>query len=75
MRSIELAEYLVLLGDGATVLCEKHKDALAQTFAAAQQHLDVFPIQEDDETGQHMEPMNCQACHLAAVKDSGMVLQ
>jgi hypothetical protein len=70
MRSIELAEYLVMIGDGATVLCGRHKDALAQAFAAAGQPLEVFSIQEDDETGQPMEPISCQACHMAAVKES-----
>ena len=70
MRSIENGEYLVLIGSGATVLCQRHKDALAAAFAAAQQPLEVFPIQEDDETGQPMEAMSCQACHMAAVKDS-----
>ena len=70
MRSIELAEYLVLLGDGATVLCQRHRDALVAAFSAAQQPLEVFPIQEDDDSGQPMETMSCQACHMAAVRDS-----
>mgnify|MGYP003335788556 CR=1 FL=1 len=70
MRSIENAEYLVLLGNGATVLCQRHRDALAAAFEAAQQPLEIFPIQEDGEDGQPMEVMSCQACHMAAVRDS-----
>jgi len=70
MRSIELAEYLVLLGDGATVLCERHAQALASAFAAAQQPLEMYPIGPEDEEGMATENMSCQACHMAAVKDS-----
>jgi hypothetical protein len=75
MRSIENGEYLVLLGDGATVLCERHKNALVQAFQAANQPLEVFAVQEDDSEGQPMEAMSCQACHMVAVKESAFPLQ
>ena len=61
MKTIEKAEYLVLLGDGATVLCQRHKDALVAAFAAAGQQLDVFPVPEQDEQGQPTDDMSCQA--------------
>ena len=63
MRSIENAEYLVMIGDGATVLCTKHRDSLVLAFVAAGQELDVYEIGSDE------EPIACQACHLAAMKD------
>ena len=64
MRSIENAEYLVMIGDGATVLCKRHLTALAAAFAAAQQTLEAFELDPED------GPITCQACHMAAVKDS-----
>jgi hypothetical protein len=70
MRSIEFADYLVMIGDGATVLCKRHAEALAAAYAAADQPLDVYPVQEDDENGMPMDPITCQACHMAAVKES-----
>lgn len=69
MRSIELAEYLVLIGDGATVLCPRHAQALAAAYGAAGQHLELYPIGPEDEEGQPTENMTCQACHMAAVKE------
>ena len=63
MRTIETGEYLVKIGDGATVLCEKHKDTMVNIMQAAQQMIEVYAIDPEE------EPMSCQACHLAAVKD------
>lgn len=69
MRSIENAEYLVMIGDGATVLCARHKDNLVLAFVAAGQELDVFAIDPEE------EPVACQACHLAAMKDHEGTMQ
>lgn len=69
MRSIETAQYLVKIGDGATVLCERHKDSLVQTFVAAGQPLEVYAIDPEE------EPISCQACHLAAMKDTQGMMQ
>jgi len=73
MKTIETAEYLVLLGDGATVLCERHARALASAFAAASQPLEIYPIGAEDEEGMATEDMNCQACHMAWTQE--MTLQ
>lgn len=69
MRSIENAEYLVRIGDGATVLCEKHRDSLVHIMTAAQQQPEVYAIDPEE------EPIACQACHLAALKDTPEYLQ
>jgi len=69
MRSIENGEYLVKIGDGATVLCKRHLAALAAAFAAAQQTLEAFEIDPEE------EPISCQACHMAAMQDAEGYLQ
>lgn len=70
MRSIENADYLVLIGDGATVLCRRHAEALASAYAAAGQNLEVYDIHETEQDDMPVETMSCQACHMAAVKES-----
>ena len=69
MRSIENGEYLVKIGDGATVLCKRHLAALAAAFAAAQQTLEAFEIDPEE------EPISCQACHMAATQDTPEYIQ
>lgn len=69
MRSIENGEYLVKIGDGATVLCEKHKNSLVHILVAANQDPEIYNIGEDE------EPIACQACHLAALKDHEGTIQ
>ena len=69
MRSIETGEYLVKIGDGATVLCKRHLAALAAAFAAAQQTLEAFELDPED------GPVTCQACHMAAMQDAPEMLQ
>jgi hypothetical protein len=69
MRSIETGEYLVMIGDGATVLCKRHLAALAAAFAAAQQTLEAFEVDPEDGA------ISCQACHMAATQDSPEYLQ
>jgi len=69
MRSIENAEYLVMIGDGATVLCTKHKDSLVHILVAANQGPEIYDIGDDE------EPIACQACHLAAMRDHEGTLQ
>lgn len=68
MRSIENAEYIIVVGDGATALCEKHRDHFVHIMAAAGQEPIVGIIDPDEDA------IACQACHLAAVRDvEGMI--
>lgn len=69
MRSIETGQYLVKINDGATVLCERHCDALVSAYQAAGQGLEVYAIDPEE------EPMSCQACHMAALKDQERIIQ
>lgn len=69
MRSIENGEYLVMIGEGATVLCSRHLAALAAAYAAAQQTLEVYELDPED------GPISCQACHMAATQDAPEMLQ
>jgi hypothetical protein len=62
MNTIELAEYLITRDGGATVLCERHKDAFVDINTALGHEHEVFAMSEDE------DPISCQACHLAAVR-------
>ena len=61
MNTIELAEYLIILDGGATVLCERHRDAFVNINDAADRAYEVYEMEDDE------DPISCQACHLAAV--------
>ena len=61
MNTIELAEYLIMMDGGATVLCERHKDAFVHINTAMAREHEVYAMEEDE------DPISCQACHLAAV--------
>ena len=61
MNTIELAEYLIMMDGGATVLCERHKDAFEHINTAMNRPYEVYAMDEDE------DPISSQACHLAAV--------
>ena len=60
MNTIELAEYLIMMDGGATVLCERHKEAFVHINTAMEKAHEVYAMDDED-------PISCQACHLAAV--------
>ena len=60
--TIELAEYLITMDGGATVLCEKHKNAFVEINSALNREYEVYEMSDDE------DPISCQACHLAGVK-------
>ena len=62
MNTIELAEYLITMDGGATVLCEKHKNAFVEINSALSREYEVYEMSDDE------DPISCQACHLAGVK-------
>ena len=62
MNTIELAEYLITMDGGATVLCERHKTAFEHITDSMMKEYEVFAMNEDE------DPISCQACHLAAVQ-------
>jgi hypothetical protein len=61
MNTIELAEYLIMMDGGATVLCERHKTAFEHINTAMNRPYEVYAMEDDE------DPISCQACHLAGV--------
>jgi hypothetical protein len=62
LSTIELAQYVITMDGGATVLCEKHKQAFEHINTAMNKQYEVYLMEEDE------DPISCQACHLAAVQ-------
>jgi hypothetical protein len=62
MNTIELAEYLIMMDGGATVLCERHREAFEHINTAMNRTYEVYAMEDDE------DPISCQACHLAGVK-------
>jgi len=61
MNTIELAEYVITMDGGATVLCERHREAFEHINTAMNRTYEVYEMEADE------DPISCQACHLAAV--------
>jgi len=61
MNTIELAEYVITMDGGATVLCERHRQAFVTITDAMNRPYEVYAMEDDE------DPISCQACHLAAV--------
>jgi hypothetical protein len=61
MNTIELAEYLIMMDGGATVLCARHREAFVNINDAMNRTYEVYEMEDDE------DPISCQACHLAAV--------
>lgn len=53
------AEYIVRVGDGATLLCHRHALAFQHTMQASLQDAEIYEFPADE------EPAKCQACYLA----------
>jgi hypothetical protein len=63
------ATHLVLVVDqGATMLCEAHMMAMRHTCDAAAISVEIYEIPLDE------EPVVCQACHLAEVHRPKIIL-
>ena len=62
MNTIELAEYLIMMDGGATVLCERHTQAFEHINTAMNRVYEVYAMEDEE------DPISCQACHLAAVQ-------
>lgn len=56
------AEYVVVLEENVTVLCESHMNAMRLACEAASVPVEIYQINPEE------EPIACQACHLAEVK-------
>ena len=65
LNTIELAQYLLVQGGNATVLCEKHKEAFVDLMTLMEYTYDQYLLPDDDS-----DPVSCQACHLAQVRSN-----
>lgn len=69
LDQLDQAKYLVTLAeDNATVLCEAHRQAFELTAAAMQMPHVVYELPQDE------EPITCQACHLASLKQTPRII-
>ena len=62
------AEYVVVLEENVTVLCEAHMQAMRLACAAAGVPAEFYEIDPAE------EPIVCQACHLAEVQRPKIIL-
>lgn len=68
-RNVPPATHLVTIGgQGATLLCETHMQAMRLTCNAAAVPMEIFELPADE------EPVVCQACHLAEVNRPRIIL-
>lgn len=61
-----LAEYLIIAGEAATVLCSHHTRAFEATTTALGMPIEVYLLGDDAVVDE--EPVTCQACYLTAVE-------
>ena len=62
------AEYVVVLEENVTVLCEAHMQAMRLACEAAAVPAEFYAIDPEE------EPIACQACHLAEVQRPKIIL-
>ena len=67
-NAVPRAEYVVVLEENVTVLCEAHMQAMRLACEAAEVPAEFYAIDAEE------EPIACQACHLAEVQRPKIIL-
>ena len=67
-NAVPRAEYVAVLEENVTVLCEAHMQAMRLACEAADVPTEFYEIDPAE------EPIACQACHLAEVQRPKIVL-